>query len=317
MNAGAANIITQGFLKGVFDVFDALLSLSFSYDTSDIADMEDGELESLMGDHSFSMQSSIEGGGAAAILLTAEDSSKLATLKNTGEATVKEELESEDQSILQEIAEVGLGGGAANLSEKFEETVALEKVEVASTGPDAAGALRGLLGDSASVVRFNFNADPHFESTALLIYSQSLEDRVPAELVDAVFGDDADVAGGIAQEALVSDDEMKDILSGFSPDEGADASSAVAIDGGENLGVILDIELIATARLGSVDMPIADVLSLGPGSIIEVGHLVDEPIELLVNEKLVARGDVVVVDEKFGLRITEIISKEERIESLR
>ena len=64
-------------------------------------------------------------------------------------------------------------------------------------------------------------------------------------------------------------------------------------------------------------MPIAEVLSLGPGSIIEVGHLVDDPIELLVNDKLVARGDVVVVDEKFGLRITEIISREERIESLR
>ncbi|HPO31524.1 MAG TPA: FliM/FliN family flagellar motor switch protein, partial [Candidatus Hydrogenedentes bacterium] len=48
-----------------------------------------------------------------------------------------------------------------------------------------------------------------------------------------------------------------------------------------------------------------------------VGHLVDEPVELLVNDKLIARGDVVVVDEKFGLRITEIVSPRERIESLR
>jgi len=51
--------------------------------------------------------------------------------------------------------------------------------------------------------------------------------------------------------------------------------------------------------------------------VIEVGHLVDEPIELLINDKLIARGDVVVVDEKFGLRITEIVSTKERIESLR
>jgi flagellar motor switch protein FliN/FliY len=56
---------------------------------------------------------------------------------------------------------------------------------------------------------------------------------------------------------------------------------------------------------------------LGPGSILEVGKTVDEPVELLVNNRLVARGDVVVVDEKFGLRITEIVSREERIESLR
>ena len=64
-------------------------------------------------------------------------------------------------------------------------------------------------------------------------------------------------------------------------------------------------------------MPIGDILKLGPGSIIEVGHMVDEPVDLLVNGKLIARGDVVVVDEKFGLRITEIISPRERIESLR
>jgi flagellar motor switch protein FliN/FliY len=81
--------------------------------------------------------------------------------------------------------------------------------------------------------------------------------------------------------------------------------------------MILDIRLVVKARLGRVEMPIAEILSLGPGSIIEVGHLVDEPIELLVNDKLIARGDVVVVDEKFGLRITEIVSTQERIESMR
>ena len=69
-------------------------------------------------------------------------------------------------------------------------------------------------------------------------------------------------------------------------------------------------------RLGKVDIPLSEILSFGPGSIIEVGHLIDEPVELLVNDKLIARGDVVVVDEKFGLRITEIISPQERIESL-
>src|SRR5690606_37860798 len=85
----------------------------------------------------------------------------------------------------------------------------------------------------------------------------------------------------------------------------------------KNLDMVLDIRLVATARLGRVEMPISEILSLGPGSIIEVGHLVDEPVELLVNDKLIARGDVVVVDEKFGLRITEIISTADRIKSLR
>ncbi|MBX7256389.1 MAG: flagellar motor switch protein FliN [Candidatus Hydrogenedentes bacterium] len=99
------------------------------------------------------------------------------------------------------------------------------------------------------------------------------------------------------------------------PRTGGSAAGGDAVP--KNIDMVLDIQLVATARLGKVEMPIGDILTLGPGSIIEVGHLVDEPVELLVNNKLIARGDVVVVDEKFGLRITEIVSPKERIESLR
>lgn len=85
----------------------------------------------------------------------------------------------------------------------------------------------------------------------------------------------------------------------------------------ENLDMVLDIRMPVTARLGGVEMPISDILALGPGSIIDVGHMVDEPVDLLVNDKLIARGEVVVVEEKFGIRITEIVSRQERIKSLR
>lgn len=125
----------------------------------------------------------------------------------------------------------------------------------------------------------------------------------------------------------LSPDEVNAMLSAIGPDADQEAGAAVepaapAVAarepvGNRNLDMILDIRLVATARLGRVEMPIGDILNLGPGSIIEVGHLVDEPVELLVNDKLIARGDVVVVDEKFGLRITEIVSQRERIESLR
>ena len=87
--------------------------------------------------------------------------------------------------------------------------------------------------------------------------------------------------------------------------------------GTENLDVVLDLELTAAALLGGVEMPIGQILSLTPGSIIEMDRPVDEPIDLLVNDKLVARGEVVVVDEKFGVRITEVVSTRERIEVLK
>ena len=93
----------------------------------------------------------------------------------------------------------------------------------------------------------------------------------------------------------------------------------VGVDAGSdnNLDIVLDISLKAVARLGEVEMPISEILKLGPGSVIEIDRLIDEPIDLLVNERLVARGEVVTIDEKFALRVTEIVSKEERIKSLR
>jgi len=84
-----------------------------------------------------------------------------------------------------------------------------------------------------------------------------------------------------------------------------------------NLDFILDIPLQVTVELGRTKMRIHDLLQLGQGSVIELTKLVGEPLELLVNEKLVARGEVVVVNEKFGIRLTDVISPMERIEHLR
>lgn len=84
----------------------------------------------------------------------------------------------------------------------------------------------------------------------------------------------------------------------------------------KNLDMILDIPLVVTVELGRTKMMINDLLQLGQGSVIELSKLVGEPLEILVNDKLVARGEVVVVNEKFGVRLTDIVSPMERIESL-
>ena len=84
----------------------------------------------------------------------------------------------------------------------------------------------------------------------------------------------------------------------------------------KNLDMILDIPLVVTVELGRTKMLINDLLQLGQGSVIELSKLVGEPLEILINEKLVARGEVVVVHEKFGVRLTDIVSPLERIENL-
>jgi flagellar motor switch protein FliN len=83
-----------------------------------------------------------------------------------------------------------------------------------------------------------------------------------------------------------------------------------------NLDLILDIPLKVTVELGRTKMVVNELLNLGQGSVIELSKLAGEPLEVLVNNKLVARGEAVVVNEKFGVRLTDIISQTERVEQL-
>ena len=76
-----------------------------------------------------------------------------------------------------------------------------------------------------------------------------------------------------------------------------------------NLDVLMHVPLSVTAELGTCKMSVSEVLKLGTGSIVELDRLAGGPVDLLVNSKLVARGEVVAVDENFGVRVTELISK--------
>jgi flagellar motor switch protein FliN/FliY len=88
-------------------------------------------------------------------------------------------------------------------------------------------------------------------------------------------------------------------------------------DLGLNLDFILDIPLLVTVELGRTRLPIQDLLKIGEGSVVELNRLVGEPLEVLVNGKPVARGEVVVVNEKFALRLTDIAQPHERLNQLR
>ncbi|MGM0370202.1 MAG: flagellar motor switch protein FliN, partial [Bacillota bacterium] len=84
----------------------------------------------------------------------------------------------------------------------------------------------------------------------------------------------------------------------------------------KDISLINDISLELTVRLGKTEMSIKDILELAPGSVIELDRLAGEAVDLLANGKIIARGEVVVIDENFGFRVTDIISSEERLKTL-
>lgn len=114
-------------------------------------------------------------------------------------------------------------------------------------------------------------------------------------------------------------DDKSNLASLLEAEAGGDGAATEKPDGRKdrNLDLILDIPLRVTVELGRTKMLVSELLNLGQGSVIELNKLAGEPMEVLVNDKLVARGEAVVVNEKFGVRLTDIISPAERVEQLK
>lgn len=102
------------------------------------------------------------------------------------------------------------------------------------------------------------------------------------------------------------------------PPRFASLTATKNVQGSANsIEILYDISLHVSAELGRTDMTIREILSLGVGSVISLTKLAGEPVDILINGKPIARGEVVVIDDKFGVRVMDILSPQDRINSLR
>ncbi len=95
------------------------------------------------------------------------------------------------------------------------------------------------------------------------------------------------------------------------------SSMVSASDDLSSIERIMDIPMVVSVELGRTSIPIGDLLRLSQGSVVELTKLAGEPLDVLVHGKLVARGEAVVVNDQFGVRLTDIVSQSERIESIK
>ena len=118
---------------------------------------------------------------------------------------------------------------------------------------------------------------------------------------------------------IADPDTVRMILGLEEEDEDASNGSARKSTAGteESLEILMDIPLLISVELGRVKMIVKDVVELGSGSIIEIDKAAGEPVDVLVNGKVVARGEVVVIEDNFGVRITEILSQQDRLSKLK
>lgn len=100
-------------------------------------------------------------------------------------------------------------------------------------------------------------------------------------------------------------------------DQVVDEGKPVDPDGTPELDVILDIPVSISMEVGRTEIPIRNLLQLNQGSVVELDRLAGEPLDVLVNGTLIAHGEVVMVNDKFGIRLTDVVSQSERIQRLR
>ena len=93
-------------------------------------------------------------------------------------------------------------------------------------------------------------------------------------------------------------------------------ATAEPLDTGDGLRRLAQVRVELSVEIGRTNMSLGEALALGPGSVIALDRMADQPVDLLVNGKLVARGEAVVINEKFGVRLTDIISPIERVKQL-
>ena len=143
---------------------------------------------------------------------------------------------------------------------------------------------------------------------------QALADEWAAALSEAGDASQDDIDAMMAQSAAAEPAAPRAMMQEFA---GVPRSTGPVSLDGPNLDVILDIPVSISMEVGNTDITIRNLLQLNQGSVIELDRLAGEPLDVLVNGTLIAHGEVVVVNEKFGIRLTDVISPSERIKKLR
>jgi len=153
-------------------------------------------------------------------------------------------------------------------------------------------------------------------------WAAAMEEQEDSDVPTASAGEEAagDDWGAAMQE---QDDSDVPTASGATDDgveraEFQDLNNSTALCGTEtNMDVILDIPVTISMEIGRTEISIQNLLQLNQGSVVELDRLAGEPMDVLVNGTLIAHGEVVVVNEKFGIRLTDVISPAERVKKLR
>lgn len=270
----------------------------------------------------------IEGlSGSNLLVIKEHDAAVVADLMMGGDGTgAQEELGELELSAASEAMNQMMGSGATAMSTVFNRRVTISppQASVLKTAEDVDAESALHVDEPVVVTAFKMTVEDLLDTEVLQLMGLETAKSLASFLWEGVETIPAQPTAAVEEPTTVPPLSAEAPAASAAPPPAPEVQPYVppAFDAGppavepEKLDLLLDIPLKVTVVLGRTRRPIREVLKLGPGAIVELDALADEPVEILVNGVPVARGEVVVVGENFGVKITSIISPRERVEQL-
>jgi len=242
--------------------------------------------------------------GTLFFTLPLKEGTMLVDLMLGGEGAPAEELVGDSKDALAETFNQVMGSANQTLSDLAGETFAIANVEIMAMAPEAAAFAEQLGQGGFQDIRLPTSQDS-LSTTVHLLFPDLLLQQLKRKLglVEAPPPAAPEPSPASVAATIAAPTRHAPVASGPPPDSG-------------NLDLLLDIQLPVVVRMGQTEMQMGELLKLTPGAILELNRSADAPVELLVNGKLIAKGEVVVVEGNFAFRITEIDTRAARIRSL-
>ncbi len=242
--------------------------------------------------------------GTLFFTLPLKEGTMLVDLMLGGDGAAADELVGDSKDALAETFNQVMGSANQTLSDLAGETFAIANVEIMAMASDAAAYAEQLGQGGFQDLKLPTTQDS-LSTTVHLLFPDLLLQQLKRKLglVDAPPPPPAEPAPTSVAATVAAPTRQAPVASGPPPDSG-------------NLDLLLDIQLPVVVRMGQTEMQMGELLKLTPGAILELNRSADAPVELLVNGKLIAKGEVVVVEGNFAFRITEIDTRAARIRSL-
>ena len=271
--------------------------------------------------------------GENVLILTQRDASVIANLMMGGDGVIDESLEMEPiaLSAVQEAMNQMMGAAATSMSTVFSMRIDISPpaVEIFDFSQDKSIVDSFSLWENMVIIEFDLKIGTMIDSKIVQLAPLDFSKQLIQKLFSASTTQQAEPAPQVteqaqpspsppsapamAQQTTVASPEPKATPVGVSPVQFSQLGEMEVEGTPGNIGMLYDVPLNVTVELGRTRRSVRDILELTQGSVIELDKLAGEPVDVLVNNTLIATGEVVVIEENFGVRITEIVNTKERL----